>query len=133
MRQQTEQHEKRHHRRDEIGVGDLPAAVVMRLLAHAPAPDDDGLRLAHGLALPPGAIIRYLSAMTRLCFPARQRSAHADWVPSDVLFPRLSSDSCPAGTRRAPSARLDKYCFRLPVSGRAGSRTARGRKRKKNK
>src|SRR3546814_17566231 len=60
---------------DLIGVGDLPAAVVMRLFAHAPAPDDDGLRLAHGLALPPGAIIRYLSAMTRVCFPARQRSA----------------------------------------------------------
>src|SRR3546814_7430774 len=79
---------------DLIGVGDLPAAVVMRLFAHAPAPDDDGLRLAHGLALPPGAIIRYLSAMTRLCFPARQRSAHADWVPRDVLFPQIGRAPC---------------------------------------
>src|SRR3546814_3584343 len=79
----------------EMRISDWSSDVCSSdLFAHAPAPDDDGLRLAHGLALPPGAIIRYLSAMTRLCFPARQRSAHADWVPRDVLFPQIGRAPC---------------------------------------
>src|SRR5438132_5686745 len=51
--QQPHEQEEGHHRRHEVGIGNLPGAAVMAMPAAADALDDDGLELlgitGHGL------------------------------------------------------------------------------------
>src|SRR5206468_3712386 len=98
-----EDHEQRHHRRDEVGVGDLPgAAVVGGVAGLFDSPDDDRL-----------GVVRHQPEPA--CFTARQASSvsSADGRSSEKTALRANSTATtgavPRSAATTPSLMQRRY------------------------